>query len=147
MSLKEKLDRKGWTSARLAKVLGVNNSTTWRWVQGKSVPGKFFIPMLVQLGLHDHQHDEVKAQRDIEKSHAERMRFDPLLADLTRQRDIAVLKAHVLEKQLQAALEEIERLKSLTGLNDPVRCTVCSDVRERSERICGNCSADMHSWN
>jgi transcriptional regulator with XRE-family HTH domain len=147
MILKDKLAEKGLNSSSLARLLGVSPSTAWRWIYKNSVPHSVFVPTLAKLGVYDDSRDAVKSVAQVEKDYNFRLRFDPLLAGLKRELDTMTLKADLLDKKLQEAEREVQRLTDLTGRKNPVRCQVCFEVRERSEKTCGNCGHELESLN
>lgn len=48
-----------------------------------------------------------------------------------------------LRKRHATALQEIARLKHLLGRANPVKCGSCGEIRETSERVCGNCGGEL----
>lgn len=147
MILKDKLAEKGLNSSSLARLLGVSPSTAWRWIYKNSVPQSVFVPTLVQLGVYEDSREVVHSLTQVEKDYKFRLRFDPLLAGLKRELDTMTLKADLLDKKLQEAEREVQRLTDLTGRKNPVRCQGCFEVRERSEKTCGNCGHEFNSLN
>lgn len=57
-------------------------------------------------------------------------------------RNRAACLANVRQKHVNA-LREIDRLRAMLGRKDPVRCTTCSEIREREESTCGNCGEKL----
>ena len=54
--LPDKFRESGMTCRTLARRLGVNHVTVWRWVSGRGVPNPMLRPKLVELGFDDGQY-------------------------------------------------------------------------------------------
>lgn len=45
--------------------------------------------------------------------------------------------------QNAALRAEVARLKKMLGRDDPTQCALCGEIREKSEKNCGNCLAPL----
>lgn len=65
--MKERMIEKGYTTKSLAGALGLDNSTVWRWVNGKGHPGPTQKLRLIQLGLMDGEKRDLGVDVVLEK--------------------------------------------------------------------------------
>lgn len=60
--MRERMIEKGYTTLSLAKALGLDNSTVWRWVNNRGKPQERHVLKLIELGILDRPEDTEKLQ-------------------------------------------------------------------------------------